>query len=264
MSDHFDEPAELHESAMNAALDQHTAETQAALLRLAAKYGIRDDSESEPVWMLVRAVADAERAASGAASVIDAIERACKTLEALPPQIASASGEATRRIETDLSNWGAAAANIIAGRLKTMMIDLMPEVEKNAAFSINRLAIVADDISKKVDSVNTEMRSAFVSARGQYSDDLASSARSLIETGLIKEERQEHRKSLLHNAVALLIAATIGAGLLFGFMVYEGQYSPLPVFRVSKTEYDLLPTSKYDLSIQKCGGQPCILIEHTK
>jgi len=266
MSDPFDhdDPEDLHVSQMDAALEQHNSETQAALLRIAAKYGIGDDAESEPVWLLVRAVADAERAASGASAAIDAIENARKTLNDLPAQIEAAGGEATRRIESDLSTWGTTAGNIIAGRLKTTMIDLLPDVEKNASVSINRLSNVADEITTKINSINGEMRSAFTSAPGQYSDELASSARELIKAGLIKEERREHRKSLLHNAIALTIAAAIGAGLFFGYLVYQDQYSPLPIYRVNKNVFDLLPTQSYGLSIQKCGGKPCVLIERAE
>lgn len=257
--DDNDEPDELH--AMDRALDQLDAETQSALLRVAAKYGIKDDAESDPVWLLVRAVSDAERAASDTTQAITAIEASRQLLEALPAQIEKSAADASKNLEADLSHWGTTAAAIVSARLKTMLIDLMPEVERHSKSSMTALSTIVDTLSIDIGSIDAKMRAAFASAQSRYRDDIADTARTLIQAELVKTTRREHRKSLLHNAIALTIAAGIGAGLFFGFMVYSGQYSPLPVYRINSSTFDLLPSSQYGISIQKCGGQACVLIK---
>lgn len=231
---------------------------RADLLQIANRYGIQQD---DPVWLLVQIVADAERAAGISSSALSALEAARLALESMPARIEKSAADAGKNLEADLSTWGTTAAAIVSARLKTMLIDLMPEVERHAKSSMNALSTIVDTLSIDITSIDAKMRAAFASAQSRYRDDLSDTARNLIQAELIKTRQREHRKSLLHNAVALTIAAGLGAALFFGIMVYQGKYSPLPVYRINQDTFDLLPTDNYGLSIQKCGGKPCVLIQ---
>ncbi|MDD2861636.1 MAG: hypothetical protein PHI71_11295 [Acidiphilium sp.] len=237
--------------------DQHF-EDHPDPLKIANRYGIKDD---DPVWLLVRAVADAERAAGATSSAITTLESARQLLEALPARIEKSAADAAKNLEADLATWGTTAAALVSARLKTMLIELMPDVERHAKSSMNGLSNIVNALSIDITSIDAKMRAAFATAQSRYRDDIADTARTLIQAELIKTKQREHRKSLLHNAVALTIAGVIGAGLFFGFMVYSGQYSPLPVYRINSNTYDVLPSQDFGLSIQKCGGQPCVLIQ---
>jgi hypothetical protein len=231
------------------ALENQDVKVQNRILKIANVYGITNPED--PTWLLVRAVSDAERAASGTSSAVSALESARLALDSMPDRIEKSAANASAKIEGDLAHWGTTAAAIVSARLRAMLVDLMPEVERHAKSSMNELSTIVNALSIDIGSIEAKMRAAFGSAQSRYRDDIADTARNLIQAELVKTNKREHRKSLLHNAVALTIAAGLGAGLFFGVMVYNGEYSPLPVYRINGDTFDLLPSSQYGMSIQK-------------
>ncbi|GBR77144.1 hypothetical protein [Acidiphilium acidophilum] len=175
-------PDHIYEDGQDELLEDHPD-----LLKIANRYGIKDD---DPVWLLVQAVADAERAASGATGAIIALEAARQLLDSMPARIEESAASAAARLEGDLSTWGTTAAAIVSARLKSMLIDLMPEVERHSKASMNALSTIVDTLSLDITSIEAKMRAAFASAQSRYRDDLADTARTLIQAELVKTTRR--------------------------------------------------------------------------